>query len=414
MRSFDKNVADELDAAGQAIYGPDYEYGRDPKKDTELLNRLEEAKRRPPPGASGVNAGAIGKDVSDYLIGGGETGTAVTDSLPAGNFEIPSFDAGITDVSQVALGETPAPLTDLTSFGGFNQFGLSNAAAGIHGAYGAINDFGSGQGPIKGGIQGAEIAYSLYPFLGPYAAAAIPIGALAGMATTGKTNQAHIDRDSIRKNFAGAGLGPEDTIEFTDGTKFDFDQEGDGGTYNTPDPNNDLVKQIIGQTNPLGEMLTEGGTDKHRSDATGMLTSAVLNGLDINDPNSLEAARKRVQDIYQKLGITPDQAVSKINELADKGMLSQDEKTAYAAPGGGIGQAFSGTNLQELLSAANTSSGPRTVAPPPPIDVAAVQENLQNVTKPPGSVIPLLEENDDTMEVSNRGRSARARTSRIN
>lgn len=217
---------------------------------------------------------------------------------------------------------------------GLSGLGQALSAAAIaHGGYGLAKNWGEGDWK-QGAMSGAEMAAGLYPFLGPWSLAAIPIGAGLGAIHTGRTNEGTIGRNSIREFLASRGVSPEaGYLNLPTGERFQMTSGGGGsGNYNV-DQANPLSGQAVGFANPLGEIISS-GDDKFAGQTAGWYSNAALQGA-ANEQDVLNNIRYQ----YRQAGITKDEAYRAMRRLQMAGKITQQEKDAYEAA---LNQIFSG------------------------------------------------------------------------
>lgn len=280
--------------------------------------------------------GSLGSDARDYIgnlfSGGGGTsgaslGAGAAAQLPVGGLEtaykaaasqggLPALPGGIEDyLGSEVMG--PGAGEGLSALGQ----ALSLAAV-AHGGYNLAKGFGEGDWK-SGAMSGAEIASGLYPFIGPWSLAAIPIGAGLGLAKTGKTNEATSRRDDIRRFLFEKGVSPEaGKLSLPGGGTFDIAKEGGGkGAYQV-DFNQPLAGKAVGLLNPLGEIITSGAENAGQS--TGQFSNAALQGA-----GSDEQLLKNIQFQYKQAGVTHDEAKRAMNRLSMAGRITPQEYDAY-------------------------------------------------------------------------------------
>lgn len=313
--------------------------------------------------AAADTAAGAGAAASTALAPGGAAGT---------------FGATVPVATDAATGGTI--LADGSVVGG--QAGSTMAsiapwlggAAALYGGYNLAKGFGQGgvqgrkQGAMNGMTTGAGIGTMILPGVGTAigAGAGLVGGALLGSIKTGKSKD-QMSRDQIRKIMLEKELVDKDyMMKFQDGTSFDVGKDGGyrdkDGRRNfelsvTPD---NLQHTTVGWAGPVAALLAMGGSDTQRHQTTGMLAKGAMQSGD------LENSRKNILGVFQKMGITQDQA----NQAFDQMDLTPEEKNAYKA---GLGTLISGKYFTDELERWKKAQGATQPTPAPTAGTPAAQ-----------------------------------------
>jgi hypothetical protein len=319
--------AQQAQRAGQAA-APQLPPGRSPQEAGEAAASLEDqalavgvdlAPTLISQGASAAApaaaaAGAVNSTATGIAGVGGQTSALAT---PVGDTFVAS---GIEQTTSQAAGSSTASTVGTT---------LSVAAA-AYAAYEMYDQFGE-RTPVSGAAQGATIGTAIAPGVGTVVGAII--GGLIGNVKTGKElSQFH--RDKMRDALEQLQLFEEDhLIKFSDGTVFDMGKDGDNRLINADgsgdrrfyeaDATHPFGHQAVAWSNPLAVVLT-GGNVKLANDLAGYFSNALLVGVE-----NMEDVRNKALDLYQKVGISPEQMAGSLADLKNKGILTPHEAQAF-------------------------------------------------------------------------------------
>lgn len=269
-----------------------------------------------PPSMENAAAQNIAQDGSGFVSDGFTAdGTGAVDSSLSSEGASALGDSGVasggaeagTDAAASGAGEGAADATAGS--------GLLPAAGIVAGAYTGVQQ-ARGLNSLAHGDNPSAIQHAaLFPITGGFDNLVGPVKRFFGSGK-GPDQQA---RDQVRKTLQEKGVIDENfQIENPDGSKFNIGKDGKNQAYNV-----DLTKKdagaVVGLLNPAG-FLVSNGNKKLNSDFTGYFANAALSSDD-----KLQAVR----NIYQKLGITKDSAIAKINAAQVQGTLSKEEAAAY-------------------------------------------------------------------------------------
>lgn len=192
----------------------------------------------------------------------------------------------------------------------------------------------SAYGNLKGG-RGLSTQQSI--------ALALPTfgGSLAYNTVTGAGKHKDVyQRMGVKKELDAAGLGKDLSWEGAGGQTLNMRD----AQYNT-DPNNPFTDQAIGYANPfafafadqlgMGDNARKGATD-----LTGQLANTLTQGA-----KSVEDVKSNILGFIQKMNITPDQIRSKLKEMLERKVISQQEADAFNAAISNLTSAKGGQDL---------------------------------------------------------------------
>lgn len=251
-------------------------------------------------------------------IGGGSAAPGVA-ALP----DVSAAGAGATDALTTGAAAAAAPAQ--VGFWGGNGLlgeGAMGPGAYIPGLIGVLgagdvltHDYGAGRNAIEGGLSGAGIGFTLGGPVGAGIGAGVGLGAGLLKSLGGGKSKAQKTRDDIRSNFQQAGVaGPDYNVGLADGSAFNIGLDGhaelqnvgsniDGKSTRHPydvDFSHPFGSLSVQGLDPLVRQLLPGANQKQISDATGMLSNAVLsNAKSINDVYANMAEQ------YKRAGLTP-------------------------------------------------------------------------------------------------------------
>lgn len=263
---------------------------------------------------AGQGAGLL---AANSLLGGGGEVATTTASPMVGGITGSSGVAAVPGVS--AMGAAPLYLYAAPVVGG----ALAMQQAKKIPQDWAMSDTKSGakHGALAGFFGGVD----------PFTAALLGAGGTFG---SGK-DKAQMMRDSVRSNLQKAGVvGGDWNLSFSDGSKFDIGKDGnakftgfDGKTvvpYYNHDPSNPLSEQARNALLPLTDLITR-GDPALTSQFNAYFSNAITQGT--NDPKVM---MKRLGELYQKFGLTKEQAVQGIQDLAKGGKIDSQRAGVLA------------------------------------------------------------------------------------
>jgi hypothetical protein len=198
-----------------------------------------------------------------------------------------------------------------------------------------------------------------------------PLFGQGGVFGSGK-DKAQVNRDQIRKQLQQNGIvGSDWNLKFQDGSTWNLGADGgakfvgaDGKTqfsYYNHDATNPLTEQARNALLPLTDLIT-GGDSVLTSQFNAYFSNAVTNG--VTDPKAMMA---RVKELYQKFGLTKEQATQALQGLAQAGKIDSQRAgvlantvntlglPSEAGAGGGGGFSFGGFDSR-AMNAANAEA----------------------------------------------------------
>lgn len=285
---------------------------------------------------------------------GGPIGSAA--GAAAGHYGASLLNAA--PATSTALPAAPAllPGFELPTILGSPTLGAAAGYAGIPaGAFVGYQQFKGAKDILKGKNPSLLEHAALFPLTGGLSLAAKPISKMFGSSKDAD----QLNRDAVRQSLLDNGIIDENYgLTTKDGRTTNIGLDGSTKAYNI-DFNRPNAAQAAAWLDPLSAMIT-GGDEKLRSDFTGYLVNAAY----ADDPRVL---RNNISDLYQRLGVTPDQ----MDEFIDGSKLPDNVKAIFKQ------------NVNSLTQKDNFGTigqTPPTAAPPaaqPP-----VQQKDPNVQKP--------------------------------
>ena len=164
----------------------------------------------------------------------------------------------------------------------------------------------------------------------PLGMALAAVGGLLGFIKAGK-HQDQIQRDNVRQVLQENGaLDQNWSIGLADGSRYNIGVDGKAqaefGNLRAfeLDFSKKNVSQTVGLVNPFMAVLS-GGNKKIQSDFTGYFVRAAMS----NAGEDMSKIKENVSAIFNQIGMSAEQLVGGLVELARQGKITQSELSAY-------------------------------------------------------------------------------------
>lgn len=323
---------------------------------------LEQAQTNLANAMAGQTTGAAGTSATSgqaFVQGASGNSLPVPEVVSLGR--LPVLTEGTSGIGPVANGATYAEALGQTQPGGFGlgsgtYYGDILAPLAIaHGGYNLATSIGGNRDVAGGAMSGAEMGAGIGTLIMPGVGTAIGAGigaiggGLLGSIKSGRS-KSHEERSNQRqflKDNVPTFLDPKGNITLSNGQLFDIGKEREKGRKFYDEITKDVAPEVkglaIGAAMPIG-MIASGGNKQIATNFTGNIAAGFTQA-----GSTAEDFNREARNQYNRLGISEQQAYEQIAQMADKGVVSQDEVAAYH---NAVNQAFHGPGSEQAAPAA--------------------------------------------------------------